>query len=615
MTSRFAWRACALVLLASSAAAFADTDPTDQAYPYIEMPPSAEGGQPYRELLTTNTSYGDTAVADRILVSFVSGLTDAQRTEIHQLAAQLGAGAARPVLSLRNGSYLVDVSGAASVEAAAAAYRAADSRVLGASPDGTGVPDFYPNDARLNDQMGMFQQIAMARAWDRSRASGVRIAILDTGIDESHPDLAGKVDDRINVTWFRSSTGDNVGHGTFVAGLAAATANNALGIAGIGYDARLLNVKIGGSRPTISAAASGIYWAVDHGADVISMSFGFGRDCNPWWIENWLDVGMAYLRDAVDYAWSRNVILVAAAGNSGGTGKEAPAACPHVVAVASVDSSGALAPSTTRGNWVTIAAPGVNLLSTSTTPDGFMRASGTSVAAPIVSGVLALMRASCGPQTNQATIDRLLATVVPMWGNPWSFGHLNAGDAVCVYKPTGLRVATAQIDSLTLAWNERSLAETHLLFEWTPVGSTQTQSISLPPNTSSYTVRNLPTGVMYNFQVRACDAGGCSDISNVVTARANAYRLAAFKTGYGRIISTPSGINCSYNSNRCSAMFAPNPVVTLTATPLTNPTSHDEYDFDHWEGDCTGDRLSCTLTMDREKEARAVFKKVGNSGP
>jgi hypothetical protein len=95
----------------------------------------------------------------------------------------------------------------------------------------------------------------------------------------------------------------------------------------------------------------------------------------------------------------------------------------------------------------------------------------------------------------------------------------------------------------------------------------------------------------------------------------NFVQLHATMSGVGSIISTPAGINCSYRSNQCIANFAMNSQVTLNAAGLVDPNNHDEYDFDHWEGSCAGSGASCSVTMDQEQTVRAVFVKVGNSGP
>jgi thermitase len=604
-----------------------EVPPIEEPYPFEEISP-VEGGTPVRTFKMTNTSIGVRAVAERIIVAFAPGLSDTDRAEIHRNARKAGAGAAVPVLLLRNGSYLVDVTGAASVEAAAQAYRSADVRVLAASPDSISEVSLTPNDPFFPDQDELRQlaPIQAPAAWDRTHGRGVRIAILDSGIDESHPDLAGKIDDRANVIWLSSGTDDDTGHGTSIAGLAGAATNNALGVAGIGYDAHLLNVKVsGGFFSSASTIATGIYWAVDHGADVINISSNGSRDCEPWWIERIANAGVAYVRDAIDYAWSRNVIVVAPSGNVDSTDEFWPASCPHVLSVAATTIEDVLDPEGTRGSWVDVAAPGQFLLSTSIPkPDvcvshladeRYAFCSGSSGSSAVVAGIAALVRASCGPESNQATIDRITGSAdpIPGTGTDIRFGRVNAGQAVCIPRPTGLIVANASATSLSFAWNDRSF-ETFFEFSYRPAGTTALTTVTLPAGTTRYTATDLQVGVLYDFMVRACDPLGCSDYSNVLHERVNFFQLRVImRDGGGSIVSTPAGIRCSFTSNRCLATFAGGSTVNLLALGGTDPNTRDVYDFDHWEGACSssGRSAGCDVLMDQPQVAIAVFVRVG----
>ena len=170
-------------------------------------------------------------------------------------------------------------------------------------------------------------------AWDggTTGSSSVAIAVLDTGIKEDHEDLQGKVTKRVNYT--SSSTNSDVqGHGTHVAGSAAAITNNAKGVAGTCpgctlYNAKVLDDKGSGS---ISQIANGVTWAADNGANVINMSLGGSSSS-------------ATLQTAVDYAWSEGVVIVAAAGNDNTSIQSYPAAYTNVIAVGATDKSDARA--------------------------------------------------------------------------------------------------------------------------------------------------------------------------------------------------------------------------------------------------------------------------------
>jgi hypothetical protein len=192
-------------------------------------------------------------------------------------------------------------------------------------------------------------------------------------------------------------------------------------VAGVGYDTHLLNAKVLDDTGTgfDTWVASGIYWATDAGASVINMSLGRPAACP------------ALLQDAIDYAWARNVVVVAAAGNTGNSDLQAPASCAHVISVASTNHGDAPSWFTTRGTWVTVAAPGEWIVSAN--KDGvYEKLSGTSMAAPHVSGLAGLVWASSYGTSAQAVFDQLTRTAdrVPFTGQFWQYGRVNAAAAL-----------------------------------------------------------------------------------------------------------------------------------------------------------------------------------------
>lgn len=206
----------------------------------------------------------------------------------------------------------------------------------------------------------------------------VLVAILDTGIDESHEDLRGRVVARINFTDSPVSN-DIQGHGTHIAGIIAADSNNGLGIVGVAPDSRLLNIKVADDTGRIQsvAVARGIIWAVDNGASVINISVEFEEPS-------------LVLETAVNYAWSRGVVIVAAAGNHGSQLPVYPAYYENCIAVAATRRDGTLAPLSNYGDWVDVTAPGFGIYST-LPGDGYGYKSGTSFATAYVSGLAALL--------------------------------------------------------------------------------------------------------------------------------------------------------------------------------------------------------------------------------
>ncbi len=268
----------------------------------------------------------------------------------------------------------------------------------------TGQPFYYFNlmsgtvDADIDAPLG----------WDSVEAMGaslgnpeVKVAILDTGVDCGHVDLlddngAIKCSDTINYTG-SSTAGDAYGHGTHVAGIIAANANNSLGVAGVAELALLGSFKVcddGGVCPD-DAIISGITDASLAGYDVINMSFG-GPD------------GSQALEDAVEFAWESGVVLVSSAGNDGSTSVGYPAGLARVIAVAASDANDNRASFSNYGEQVSVTAPGDTILSTMPMdlcpgdPEGcYEFLSGTSMSGPHVSGIAALVFARADVSTNE----------------------------------------------------------------------------------------------------------------------------------------------------------------------------------------------------------------------
>jgi thermitase len=217
--------------------------------------------------------------------------------------------------------------------------------------------------------------------------SGATIGIVDSGVDLAHPDLASQLDTASaadcvdeSETCAAGSALDDFGHGTHTTGIAAATANNGFGIAGTAFSSRVIPVKVlgAGGGGSYAAVTSGILWAAEHGARVISLSLG----------------GFFYSKtfcDAVRIVTeSHHALVVAAAGNSGSPYLLYPAGCPGAVAVAATDAGDRAATWSNFGRGVFVSAPGVSIYSTYP-PSSFATLSGTSMATPAVAGLAALL--------------------------------------------------------------------------------------------------------------------------------------------------------------------------------------------------------------------------------
>ena len=266
-------------------------------------------------------------------------------------------------------------------------------------------------------------------AWGvTSGSSGVRIAVLDTGIDQSHEDLK-KIVNNVNFSG-ANSVDDKYGHGTHVAGSAAASTNNSIGVAGTCPTCSLDNVKVLNDRGSGAwdGIAQGIVWAADHGSNVINMSLGGTYDSQA-------------VREAVNAAWDAGVVIVAAAGNDGVNESFYPARYDHVIAVAATDANDAKAGFSNFGaDWVDVAAPGSSILSTA--PDHSNRIwgtgvkygtiSGTSMASPHVAGLAGLVwsTGACPDNGCVRSDIELNADSIEGTGSLWAHGRINAYSSV-----------------------------------------------------------------------------------------------------------------------------------------------------------------------------------------
>jgi thermitase len=268
-------------------------------------------------------------------------------------------------------------------------------------------------------------------AWNVTRGTGVRVAVLDSGVATDNPDINPKVDLRQNFTTSRNNE-DNYGHGTHVAGIVAATEGNSAGVAGVCPGCRILAGKIltDNGFGSSSGLANGINWAVNNQAKVINMSLVVGASTT--------------LQTAVNNAWNKGVVLVAAAGNSSNSTMMYPAAYPNVIAVGATDNKDEKASFSTFGSgWVDVAAPGVAVYSTfpnhrftlareNNRSQGYDIGSGTSMAAPIVAAVAALVWSTDPTATPDAVRDRVESTAEKKPGQDldWKYGRVNACLAV-----------------------------------------------------------------------------------------------------------------------------------------------------------------------------------------
>jgi thermitase len=347
-------------------------------------------------------------VPGEILVKFKSGYEGPGAKVIDDLGARLLEKLSRIDVSR------IELPGGISVEQGLARLEKLPF-VEYAEPNLIFEPFWAPDDPRWEQQWGI-RKIRTPTGWGvETGSSQTVIAILDTGVDLDHPDLVDRMVAGRDFVDGDTSADDVGGHGTHCAGIAAASANNGEGIAGVCPNCSVMPVRVlrpaGGSA---SDVAKGIIWAADHGADVISMSLGG------------LFPSSTQL-DAMEHAWKSGAILIAAAGNSGVDSPHYPAYHDLCLAVAATDRNDQRAGFSNHGSWVDVAAPGSFIIST-VPGGGYENKSGTSMATPYVAGLAGLLFSRPGA-TNESVRREIESGCVPVGG--WvAHGRIDVGDAL-----------------------------------------------------------------------------------------------------------------------------------------------------------------------------------------
>jgi subtilisin family serine protease len=414
------------------------------------------------------------------------------------------------------------------------------------------------NDTYLNQEW----DLTTVRAFDAwalfpgsfTLPAGPTIAIVDSGIDSLHPDLFGTVatDQGANCltgVCVSDGAGDDYGHGTHVAGIVAAHANDGVGIAGLAYGAQLMPVKVldAAGNGTYASIAAGIIWATDHGARIVNLSLG----------------STAYSQtvcDAVTYAVNAGAVVVAAAGNNGTSTAFYPAACPGAIGVAATDSTDTRASfSETSYPNVFVSAPGVSILS-DIPGGGFKTDSGTSMATPLVSGLAYLLLAQ-NPARSVKDVKMMLAgssdkigafayasdpyaTCACTWNGSYGYGRINAYRALTEAPPA------AAVPDFTLSSSATTLTVPRSKSAAVTVSSTGTSGFS---SAVALAVTGLPSGATATF----------SPTSVAGTASSTLTVTASSSTAYGSYPLTVKGTSGNLVRTTPLTLFVPAPDYTL----------------------------------------------------
>ncbi len=387
----------------------------------------------------------------------VDARDDLAAADLTALLAGLGVTGTPAGLFDQTRTMVVDV--APSRVASLLAALAGDARVERAEPLAQVRALFVPDDPRFGDQWHM-ERVGAPSAWDWATGRGVTVAVVDTGIAcEDHgpfrkgTDLAAtRCVPGWNFVAQNEHANDDQGHGSHVAGTIAQSTHNGLGATGLAFQARLMPVKVLDERGfgTTVEVANGIRWAADHGAHVINLSLGGPRRSK-------------VLDAAIEHALSRGVVVVAAAGNSGGR-VGYPAGCEGVLAVSATRPDDQLAVFSSRGPEVFLAAPGVGVLQQTVCNRGrdkcelFPSWNGTSMASPHVAGAAALLvsQGVTNPREVQAALARSARVVDPRpeARHLYGAGVLDAAAAVKRVALSQLAVRAAALFAIVavLAW-------------------------------------------------------------------------------------------------------------------------------------------------------------------
>lgn len=340
-------------------------------------------------------------------------------SHLNALLQNLGAYSATPI-----DAHTYQVAFRSNVAAPQLAARITTApQVVFAEPNATRYTLRTPNDPAVQQQWAL-EKIQAFDAWDVTVGSEIVVAVIDTGVSPAHPDLAGKVLPGYNAIQDNERSDDDNGHGTAVSGLIAANTDNNTGVAGMCWNCRILPIKVlsfrgGGDDASV---ARGVRWATDNGARIINMSLGGSRDSQT-------------LREAIQYAASRGVLIIASSGNEREQGNPVnyPAAYPEVLAIGATGNNDTVTGFSNTGDYVALAAPGVGLWTTML--DGnYGPPNGTSFSSPYVAGTAGLVW-SVRPDLSNADVACILQASADDKGaagkDPeYGWGRLNALRAV-----------------------------------------------------------------------------------------------------------------------------------------------------------------------------------------
>jgi thermitase len=451
-------------------------------------------------------------VKGRVIVQGRAGLSDAELGKI----VKMHAGQARRIGN--SDLHIIDLPAHMS-ETAVQAVLARNPHLKFAELDGLVTPNLVTNDPYLGSSWHL-SKIGAPTAWDTAQGSGMTIAILDTGVDATHPDLSARIVPGWNFYNNTSDTRDVYNHGTGVAGSAAAILNNGIGVAGVAGQARIMPIKISDDAGVASwsAMAQGLTYAADRGVRVANISY--------------MVAGISTVQSAAQYMKSKGGLVFVSAGNSGAEYTTAPTS--SLIAVAATDSKDVRSTFSTYGAFVSLAAPGAGIYTT-TRGGGYASKSGTSFASPVAAGV-ALAVMSAKPTLSSSQVENILfSTAIDLGvaGRDAYYGHGRVSAAAAVAAALSTTAADTQapavkIDSPTASSSVSGLVTVNVSATDNVgvskvdlrVNGTTVASDVVAPFGFSWDSTKSPNG-MANLTAVAYDAAG-----NIATSTAVAVNVA-----------------------------------------------------------------------------------------
>ncbi|RLT42520.1 MAG: DUF11 domain-containing protein, partial [Chloroflexi bacterium] len=486
-------------------------------------------------IVPVNFGYASIYATDRLSVGTFAPCTD--YTWLQTLAAAHSAA----IVTADTDACVFTLAATPANLAALRAALASHPSVRHDQPDVWGYGTYTPNDPDYSNPSLVYapQQINAPAAWDSTLGNPALIlAVIDTGIDFAHPEFAGRILPGYDFVNKDANPADDNGHGTHVAGIAAAGIHNALGMAGIAGTVKILPVKVLNASNVgwMGDVAAGITYAVDQGARVINLSLAGSA-------------GSLSVRDAIAYAVSKGVVVVAAAGNDNTSANRYPAVYETVVAVGATDYNNARWSLSNFGPNVDVMAPGASVWSTRP-GNTYAFMSGTSMATPHAAGVAALIL-SINPNLTSAEVKQALQDTATDMGDPGydsmhGYGRINAGAAAASIPAAAAIPPTTSLETeLLVDLNNNGLLDPGDTLGYTIVaansGPTTLTNVVISATVPAYT-----TYVLGSTQLNAIpvlDGGGSFPLDegglNIGSVPANNSSRVSFRVVVGTV---PRGV-------------------------------------------------------------------------